>query len=69
MQTGESAGFLGQGTTMQEAWSDGTANVVASFRPKQDGKARRQHGLAVVTKTGGVVIKSLQEFENDTNNF
>lgn len=66
-KTGESTGFLGQGETMQEAWSDGTSNVTAIFRPKQDGKARRTHGLAVTTSAGSVVIKTLQEFEGDTN--
>jgi len=65
-RTGESTAFLGQGTTVKQAFDDGTANVIDSFRPSSNGQKRPPHGLAVTGSDGQVRSRTLAQFEGDT---
>lgn len=72
-RTGEAAGFIGQGESVAEAFSDGVKGTADTFRPKNDGKARPQFGLWVqqpprIGDTEAVcstVSRSIASFESD----
>ena len=63
--TGESCAFLGQGETVADAFKEGSANTSALFRPSTSGAKRPEHGVAVTTKDGRKVSRTLKEFESD----
>lgn len=63
-RTHETTSFLGQGTNLLDALKDGMKNVDAPFQPKNDGRPRVVHGLAVQTGSG-IVKRTLVEFESD----
>lgn len=63
-RTGEKAAFIGDGEKMAEAFAEGVKNCQSAFRPK-DGKGGNEQGMAVTTKQGGVVKRTLREFESD----
>ncbi len=65
MTTHEHAKFIGQGSTIAAAISDGLKVVQDTFRPKNDGKQRDPHGLAVTLPSGEIVNRKLQDFEGD----
>lgn len=62
LTTRESADFIGQGASLLEALSDGIKNCNQPFRPKNDGKARPNIGLAVRLPDGRVVTRQTDEF-------
>lgn len=62
--TKETTTFLGQGETIKEAFEDGIKTVQTTFRPKNDGKSRAEHGLMVQAQ-GGPVKRTFAEFESD----
>lgn len=64
-RTGESTAFLGQGDSVEVAFKDGVKNVVDPFRPSSSGARRPEHSLAVTTKSGAIVKRTLAEFQSD----
>lgn len=64
--TKETAKFLGQGETMQDAVKDGLSVIGKPFRPKQDGKERELTTLGVKLPSGEWVNRSVKRFESET---
>jgi hypothetical protein len=63
MTTEETATFLGQGTTMEEAFKDGYKNVKESYRHRQDGRPHPPLPLTVHTADGAYAPKDVKHFE------
>jgi hypothetical protein len=68
-RTGESACFLGQGVTMDEAWKDAVKLLNDSFRPNSNGQTTTGKGqpntTAVQLPNGRRVTRLLRDFEGD----
>ncbi len=64
-KTRETARFLGQGETVEEAWKDGFKNIQDPFRPSSSGAKRPEHGCAVTLPSGAIVSRTLKEFQGD----
>lgn len=64
-QTKEVLKFLGQGTTVVEAVTDGVKELGHPFRPKSDGKERGESFMNVVDRDGNPVRRTLKQFEAD----
>lgn len=64
-KTGETCGFLGQGTTIEEAWKDGCACINAPFRPSSSGgRPNKPLDLSVTLKDGTKVNRPKEAFES-----
>lgn len=55
--------FLGQGTSVEEAFKDGIANCAAPFRPKQDGRPPILLNICVHNPDGTNSMIPLKDFE------
>jgi len=63
LTTKESATFLGQGTTIEDAFKDGYKNTKEPYRHRQDGRPHPPLPLSVTTATGESVSRELKHFE------
>jgi hypothetical protein len=68
-RTKESAAFLGQGLTMDEAWKDGVKILNDTFRANSNGQKTSGKGqpntLGVQLPDGRRVTRELRDFEGD----
>lgn len=68
-RTKESAAFLGQGLTMEEAWKDGAKILNETFRANSNGQTTNGKGqpntLGVQLPDGRRVTRLLRDFEGD----
>lgn len=61
-KVGDTATYLGQGLTEEEARAEGLNNCNDPFRPSSNGERRPDHGLAVVKADGRRVSRTLRDF-------
>lgn len=68
-RTKESAAFLGQGETMDEAWKDAVKNLHDKFRANSNGQTTTGKGqpntMGVLLPNGARVSRTIKEFESD----
>lgn len=68
-RTKESADFLGQGETMEEAWKDGLKILNDTYRANSNGQTTTGKGqpntMGVQLPDGRRVTRRLKEFEGD----
>lgn len=64
-RTKETACFLGQGESIEQAFKEGTKNAGENFRPSTSGAKRPTNTIAVTLPDGRHVCRTLTDFEGD----